>query len=57
MKKHFTEQMADLLACPCSKGQGGDLDDEHNDLLTRDVITLVEKHNDEYFGGNTMDNQ
>jgi hypothetical protein len=26
MKKHFTEQMADFVACPWSEGQGGDLD-------------------------------
>jgi hypothetical protein len=26
MKKHFTEQMANFVACPWSEGQGGDLD-------------------------------
>jgi hypothetical protein len=26
MKKHFTEQMIDLVACPWSEGQVGDLD-------------------------------
>jgi hypothetical protein len=26
MNKHFTEQMADFVACPWSEGQGGDLD-------------------------------
>jgi hypothetical protein len=26
MKNHFTEKMADFVACPWSEGQGGDLD-------------------------------
>jgi hypothetical protein len=26
IKEHFTEQMADFVACPWSEGQGGDLD-------------------------------
>jgi hypothetical protein len=57
MKKHFTKQMADFVACPWSEGQVGDLDGEHSDLLTRDLATLVGKQNDEAFGGDTMDNQ
>jgi hypothetical protein len=57
MKKHFTEQMADFVACPWSEGQRGDLDGEHSDLLTHFLTTLGGKHNDEDFGGNTMDIQ
>jgi hypothetical protein len=57
MKKHFTEQMADFVACTWSEVQGGDLDGEHSDLLTHALITLVGKQNDEAFGGNTMDTQ
>jgi hypothetical protein len=41
MKKHFTEHMADLVACPWSEGQGGDLDEEHSDLLTHSLTTLL----------------
>jgi hypothetical protein len=52
MKKHFTEQMSDFVACPWSDGQGGDLDGEHSDLLTHALATLVVKENDEAFGGN-----
>jgi hypothetical protein len=55
MKKHFTEQMADFVACPWSEGQGGDLDGGHSDILTHTLTTLVGKQNDEAFGGNTMD--
>jgi hypothetical protein len=55
MKKHFTEQMSDFVACPWSEGQGGDLDGEHSDLLTHALATLVGKQNDEVFGGNNMD--
>jgi hypothetical protein len=54
MKKHFTEQMADFVACPWLEVQVGDLDGEHNDLLTQALITLAGKKNDEAFGGNTM---
>jgi hypothetical protein len=57
MNKHFTEQMADFVACPWPKGQGGDLDGEHIDLLTHAITTLVRKQNDEAFGGNNMDTQ
>jgi hypothetical protein len=57
MKKHFTEQMADFVACPCSEGQGGDLDGECSDILAHALITLVGKQNDEALGGNTMDTQ
>jgi hypothetical protein len=57
MKKHFTDQMTDFVACPWSEGQGGDLDGEHSDLLTHALATLVGKQNDEAFGGNTMDIQ
>jgi hypothetical protein len=57
MKKHFTEQMADFVACPWSEDQGGDLDGEHSGLLTHALFTLVVKQNDEAFGGNTMDTQ
>jgi hypothetical protein len=57
MKKHFTEQMSDFIACPWSEGQGGNLDGEHIDLMTHTLITLVVKQNDEAFGGNTMDTQ
>jgi hypothetical protein len=57
MKKHFTEQMADVVACTWSEGQGGDLDGEHSDFLTRALTTLLGKENDEAFGGNTMDTQ
>jgi hypothetical protein len=57
MKKHFTEQMADFVACPWSEGHGGDLDGEHSDLLTHALTTLVGKQNDEAFGGNNMDTQ
>jgi hypothetical protein len=32
MNKHFTEQMADFVACPWSEGQLGDLYGEHSDL-------------------------
>jgi hypothetical protein len=57
MKKHFTEQMADFVACPWSEGQGGDLDGEHSDLLNHALAALVGKQNGEVFGGNTMDTQ
>jgi hypothetical protein len=57
MKKHFTEQMADFVACPWSEGQGGELDGEHSDFLIHSLTTLVGKQNDEAFGGNTMDTQ
>jgi hypothetical protein len=57
MKKHFTEDMADFLACPWSEGQVGNLDGEHSDILTHVLTTLVGKQNDEAFGGNTMDTQ
>jgi hypothetical protein len=57
MKNHFTEQMADFVACPCSEGQGGDLDGEHSDILTHALATLVSKQTHEAFGGNTMDTQ
>jgi hypothetical protein len=57
MKKHFTEQMADFVACPWSEVQGGDLDGEHSDLLTYALTTLVGNQNDAAFGGNTMDTQ
>jgi hypothetical protein len=57
MKKHFTEQMADFVACPWSEGKVGDFDREHSDLLTHALTTLVGKQNDEAFGGNTMDTQ
>jgi hypothetical protein len=57
IKKHFTEQMADFVACPWSEGQGGDLNGEHSDLLTHDLTTLVGKQNNESFGGNNMDTQ
>jgi hypothetical protein len=40
MKKHFTEKMADFVACPWSEGQGGDLDGEHSELLTHALTTL-----------------
>jgi hypothetical protein len=33
------------------------LDGEHSDLLTHALATFVGKHNDEAFGGNTMDTQ
>jgi hypothetical protein len=56
-KKHFTEQMADFVACLWSEGQGGDLDGEHSDILICALTTLVGKENDEAFGGNTMDIQ
>jgi hypothetical protein len=49
--------MADFLACPWSEGQGGDLYGEHSDILTHALTTLVGNHNDEAFGGNTMDTQ
>jgi hypothetical protein len=45
MKKNFTEQMADLVACPWSEGQGGDLDGEHCELLTHALATLVGEKN------------
>jgi hypothetical protein len=48
-KKHFTEQMADFVACPWSEGQVGDLDGEHIDLLTNALTALLGKHNDEAF--------
>jgi hypothetical protein len=54
MKKHFTEQMADSVACPWSEDQGGDLYGEHSDILTHALTTLVGKQNDEAFGGNIM---
>jgi hypothetical protein len=57
MKKHFTEQMSDFVACPWSEIQGGDFDGEHSDLLTHALSTLVGKQNDEAFGGNNMDTQ
>jgi hypothetical protein len=57
MKKHFTEQIADFVACPWSEVQGGDLDGEHSDILTHALKTIVGKHNDEDFGGNTVDTQ
>jgi hypothetical protein len=57
MKKHFTEQMADFVACPWSEGQGVDLDGEHSYLLTHALTTLVGKQNDEAFVGNTMETQ
>jgi hypothetical protein len=57
MKKHFTEQMTDFLACPWSEGQGGDLYGEHSDLLTHTLATLMGKQHDEAFGGNTMGTQ
>jgi hypothetical protein len=57
MKKHFTEHMAYCVACPCSEGQGVNLDGEHSDLLTHALATLVGKQNDEDFGGNVMDTQ
>jgi hypothetical protein len=57
MKKHFTDQMADFVACPWSEGQGGDLDGEHSDILTHALTTLVGKQNDEAFGGTNMDTQ
>jgi hypothetical protein len=56
-KKHFTEHIADFVACPWSEDQGGDLDGEHRDLLIHALTTLVGKQNDEAFGGNTMDTQ
>jgi hypothetical protein len=55
MKKHFTEQMADFVACPLTEGQGVDLDGEHSGPLTHSLTTLVGKQNDQAFGGNTMD--
>jgi hypothetical protein len=55
MKKHFTEQMADFVACPWPEGKGGDLDGENSDILTHALTTLVGKQNDEAFGGNNMD--
>jgi hypothetical protein len=57
MKKHFTEQMEDFVACPWLEGQSGDLDGEHSNILTHALATLVGKQNDEAFGGNTMDTQ
>jgi hypothetical protein len=57
MKKHFTEQMADFVACPWTEGQGGDLDGEHYDILTHALATLVGKQNYEAFEGNNMDTQ
>jgi hypothetical protein len=57
MKKHFTEQMADFVACPWSEGHGGDLDGEDSDLLNHALTTLVGKQNGDDFGGNTMDTQ
>jgi hypothetical protein len=57
MKKHFTEQMADFVACPWSEGQGGDFDGEHSDILTRALTTLVGKQNGEVFGCNNLENQ
>jgi hypothetical protein len=57
MKKHFTEQMAEFVACPWSEGQGGDLDGEYNDILTHSLTTLVGEQNDEAFEDNTMDTQ
>jgi hypothetical protein len=39
------------------RGPGGDLDGEHGDLLTRALVTLAGKQNNEAFGGNTMDTQ
>jgi hypothetical protein len=47
MKKHFTEHMADYMACPWSEGQGGDLDGEHSDLLAHVLTTLIGKQNNE----------
>jgi hypothetical protein len=55
MKKHFTEHMADFVACPWSEGQVGDLDGEYSDLLTHALATLVGKQHYEAFRGNTMD--
>jgi hypothetical protein len=57
MNKHFTEQMAEFVACPWPEGQGGDLDVEHSDLLTDALTALVGKQHDEAVGGNTMDTQ
>jgi hypothetical protein len=57
MKRHFTEQMADFVACPWSEGQGGDLDGEHSYLLSHAPETLVGKQHDEAFGVNTMDTE
>jgi hypothetical protein len=57
MKKHFTEQMADVVACPWSEGQGGELNGEHSYLITHAITTLVGKKNDEALGGNNMDTQ
>jgi hypothetical protein len=57
MKKHFTEHMADFVACHWSESQGGDLDGEHSNILTHDLTTLVRNQDDEAFGGNTMDTQ
>jgi hypothetical protein len=57
VKKHFTEQIADVVACPWSEDQGGDLDGEHSDLLTHALATIVGKQNDEDFWGNTIDTQ
>jgi hypothetical protein len=57
MKKHFTEQMADFMACPWLEVQGGDLDSERSDLLTHSLTTLVRKQNDESVGVNIMDTQ
>jgi hypothetical protein len=56
-KKHLTEHMPDVVACPWSEGQGGDLDGKHSALLTHALITFVGKQNDAAFRGNTMDTQ
>jgi hypothetical protein len=49
MKKHFTDQMTDFVACPWSEGQGGDLDGERSDILTHAITPLVGKQNYEAF--------
>jgi hypothetical protein len=49
--------MADVVVCPWSEGQGGDLDGEHNDILTHALTTIIGKQHDEAFGGNTMGTQ
>jgi hypothetical protein len=57
MKKNFTLQMADFVACSWSEYQGGDLNGEQSDLLFQYLTTLVGMQHDEAFGGNTMDTQ
>jgi hypothetical protein len=57
MEKHFTEQIADFVACPWSEGQGGDLDGEHSDILTHSLTTLVGKQNYEACVVNNMETQ